>query len=77
MSLLRIANSIYDGALSLLYPQQCVLCGGAVDTRDDGVTCSDCWEQTRIFDGSETACWKCGVEATALARIENRHQVRC
>lgn len=77
MSLSRIANSIYDGALSLLYPQQCVLCGGAVDLRDDGVSCSDCWEQTRIFDGSETACWKCGVEATALARIDNQHQVRC
>ena len=47
--------------LSLIYPQECNVCHGEVESPDDGVACSACWTETRIFDQSETLCTKCGA----------------
>lgn len=50
-----------DSLLSLLFPQPCQNCSGIVESAADGVACSTCWEATRIFDGSEMLCAKCGA----------------
>jgi ComF family protein len=51
-----ISNSI----LTLAYPQACEICGKSVEKFTDGKACEDCWNETRIFDGNEMLCEKCG-----------------
>ncbi|HMF57837.1 MAG TPA: double zinc ribbon domain-containing protein [Pyrinomonadaceae bacterium] len=72
-----IASSLYDAALALIYPQQCAVCGGSVDARANGVACALCWRKTRVFDGSETICWKCGAISNGIISEEKRTEVRC
>ena len=65
----RALRSIRDGLLGLAYPQQCRVCGGAVESWDDGVACAECWEDpalTKILTGP--VCAKCGAP---LARTTN------
>ena len=50
-----------DSILSVIYPQECCVCGGEVEYSEDGVACSGCWNETNVFDGSETLCTKCGA----------------
>jgi len=47
--------------LSLVYPQECKVCSSEVASRDLGVACADCWASTRIFNGKEMLCGKCGA----------------
>lgn len=53
----RLQNSL----VSLFSPQECKVCGRHVENLGDGVACSACWSETRIFDGSQTLCSKCGA----------------
>ena len=53
-------KEIYDSLLTLTLPQACTLCERSVESFADGIVCSGCWSETRIFDGSETICEKCG-----------------
>ncbi|MGB7923617.1 MAG: double zinc ribbon domain-containing protein [Pyrinomonadaceae bacterium] len=70
--------SLYDAALALLYPQECAVCGASVESHADGVACDACWQQTRIFSGEETICWKCGAISVAEAVAEEKRiEVRC
>jgi ComF family protein len=77
MSLLSIANSAYDGALALIYPQPCAICGASVESRHDGVACAACWEATHLFSDDDTLCWKCGTHSQAAVAESNREGVRC
>ncbi len=52
---------IFDALLTLAYPQVCATCGHSVERRRFGVACEACWNATKIFDGTETICLKCGV----------------
>jgi ComF family protein len=70
-------DSLYDAALTLVYPQACAVCGGSVESRHDGVACADCWGIRRRFDGTETMCWKCGVLTEAPITETRRRLVRC
>ena len=54
-------RTLSDSFLSIIYPQECRVCGGEVESSDDGVACSGCWSATRIFTGNETLCSKCGA----------------
>jgi ComF family protein len=74
-----------DAVLSLIYPQDCSVCEREVTSASDGVACSDCWDKTRIFDGSETLCSKCGAflfgpqssgELPRCQRCEDHHYDR-
>ncbi len=51
-----------DALLSLTYPQECRLCARSILSYDDGVACSECWEDPAItsllFD--KRVCIKCG-----------------
>src|SRR5262249_19795420 len=57
----EVIETITDPIVSLLYPQQCRVCAGPVETRADGVSCAECWSGARIFDGTEMRCEKCGA----------------
>ena len=59
---LRALRDIRDGLLSLSYPQECRVCGGAVESWDDGVVCAQCWDDPRITRVlTESVCFKCGA----------------
>jgi ComF family protein len=77
MLLTRTASSFYDAALALVYPQACGVCGACVDQRACGAACAKCWRETRVFDGAETVCWKCGALTKATVAEETRELVRC
>lgn len=78
MSLLSsVANQSYDAALALVYPQACVVCGGSVESRHDGVACSSCWDVAPIFRASDTLCWKCGALSRAAVTEDKRQSIRC
>lgn len=50
-----------DGLLGLGYPQECRVCGGAVESWDDGVACAQCWDDpsvTKLLSGP--VCARCG-----------------
>ena len=58
----RALRNIRDGLLGLAYPEECRVCGGAVESWDDGVACARCWDDpalTKILIGR--VCSKCGV----------------
>lgn len=77
MFVTNAANHCYDSLLALVYPQGCTLCGGSVESRSLGPACASCWEQTRVFSGAETICWKCGQVSPGIVAPEQREQVRC
>lgn len=52
---------IFDGLLTIVYPQPCAICGCSVERRRFGVACEGCWNATKIFTGAETICSKCGA----------------
>jgi ComF family protein len=54
-------NKIFDSLLTVVYPQACTICEQNVENSADGVVCGACWEKTRIFNGAETLCGKCGA----------------
>ncbi len=54
-------ETLSDSLLSVLYPEECRVCGGEVESQSFGVACSNCWNATKIFTGDETLCSKCGA----------------
>jgi ComF family protein len=78
VSLTGTLDKLCDAALALVYPQACAACGArGVERRGDWPACAVCWEATRLFDGGETLCWKCGAPARGAAAAEKREAVRC
>src|ERR1051325_1634844 len=75
MFLTRATQLFYDALLTLSYPQSCAMCGCSVEERRFGVACEACWKTTRIFDGTETICWKCGLLSDEVLPV--RDDVRC
>ncbi|MEK6288701.1 MAG: double zinc ribbon domain-containing protein [Acidobacteriota bacterium] len=58
----RALRNIRDGLLGLAYPEQCRVCGGAVESWDDGVACAECWDDPNVTKLlKESLCAKCGV----------------
>jgi ComF family protein len=76
--LTRTLDTVCDAALALLYPMRCAACESApVGRRADSPACAACWAATRVFDGGETLCWKCGALAHARLPPGARDSVRC
>lgn len=50
-----------DSLLSVLYPQACHCCGGAVESRHNGVACDRCWSATRLYNNIASKCRRCGA----------------
>jgi ComF family protein len=78
MWLTRQLDVLYDATLALVYPMVCAACGTAhVERRADAPACAACWQETRVFTGVETCCWKCGALALGEVIAEQRAEVRC
>jgi ComF family protein len=78
VKLRRTLDVLCDAALALVYPRACAVCGSeCVESRADAPACAKCWRETRLFDGDETLCWKCGALALASLPAEKRSGVRC
>jgi ComF family protein len=77
MLIASAANVVYDSLLALLYPQACAVCGSSVESRALGNACAKCWEQTQIFSGAESLCWKCGRPSIGTVPSAKREEVRC
>src|SRR6185436_16666052 len=71
------ASLFYNSLLALVYPQPCAVCGDSVESRAFGVACEKCWQQTQLFTGTETVCWKCGLPSRGTVPEEKQEQVRC
>lgn len=58
----RALRDIRDGLLGLAYPERCRLCGGAVESWDDGIACAICWDDPNVTKFLDRAlCAKCGL----------------
>lgn len=77
MTLLTLANRVYDSALAVVYPQACAICGNSVESRFDGVACAACWDATSIFVAGESVCWKCGALSPAKVAEARREHLGC
>src|SRR5215510_1970164 len=79
MFLTRAVQLFSDALLAVSYPQSCAICDASVERRKFGVVCEACWERTRVFDGTETLCWKCGLlhDAEELPESVSAEEVRC
>jgi ComF family protein len=77
MLVTTLASHAYDAALALVYPQACAVCGSSAESRHDGVACASCWRATRLFDGNDTLCWKCGLFTEAAVNEDRRKSIRC
>lgn len=67
-------KAIYETILTLVYPQECRICGNSVESSSEGIACSECWKQVRIFSGAEVLCAKCGAYQGSVGQ---RHSVSC
>ena len=54
-------KAVQNSLLSLIYPHECRVCGCEVNSLDTGSVCKTCWASTRIFEGTEMLCNKCGA----------------
>ncbi len=54
-------KALQNSLLSLVYPQSCRVCHSSVNDFAKGVACSTCWSETRLFNGEEMLCHKCGA----------------
>jgi len=74
-------DTLYDATLALIYPQACAVCGAReIETRADYPACGACWAKTRIFNGDEAMCWKCGALLESdfvVLSDEQKTTVRC
>jgi len=77
MFLTKVNNTIFDGLLALLYPQKCVECQETVESRQLGVVCASCWQQTRTFTSADTLCWKCGALSLGTSTPDQKETIRC
>ena len=76
-------RTVRDGLLGLAYPEECRVCGGAVESWDDGVACARCWDDpavTRLF--ADRLCGKCGTpvsgaEADSPDSLTNKRDRVC
>jgi ComF family protein len=72
-----LTSQLYDATLALVYPRACAVCGGSVESRQDGVACAVCWRSTRMFGVDDTFCWKCGAFTRASVAEDKRERIRC
>lgn len=55
-------RTVRDGLLGLAYPEECRVCGAAVESWDDGVACAACWNDADVTKlNYHSVCAKCGV----------------
>ncbi len=66
----RALKKLRDGFVSLAYPASCHICSRPVESLEDGVVCSPCWNDetvTTLLDGF-AICSKCGAPLPSSTR---------
>lgn len=53
----KALSAIWEGAIGLLYPPQCVLCGAGVGKA--GSLCPDCWKEAEFI--TDACCHSCAI----------------
>jgi ComF family protein len=61
----------------VFFPHPCVICGNSVESRIHAPACIDCWSLTRIFNGTELFCWRCGVVLPVTGVTVEPNRVYC
>ncbi len=69
--------TLLDSLLTVAYPRSCSICERGVESRLFGPVCRECWETTKVFDGSENICWKCGVQAGEGRQSSKPQSIEC
>ena len=65
-ALVGVLKKMRDGLMASAYPEQCHVCGRAIQSYDDGVACEDCWFDSAITGMLDApACDKCGAALAA------------
>jgi ComF family protein len=70
-------KALQNSFLSIIYPQECRVCGLHVESVSDGVCCGECWAKTRIFCETELVCDKCGAFFADQAAPVRVHCQQC
>ena len=68
-------DTLFNSLLTLIYPQQCRLCGNSVEKPTDGAACAECWEKVRWYGNGELKCRKCGAYLGKAG--DNGSEARC
>lgn len=63
--------------ISLLFPQECGLCGGQVNGFRNGTVCDECWSQSFFFDSTSPLCEKCGAYNSQARSFSSMQCGRC
>lgn len=72
-----LTQLLYDSLLTVAYPQVCAICSQSVEQRRFGVACESCWSVTRVFNGAEAMCWKCGRLSDEVNAPAQQNEIRC
>lgn len=66
-----------DATLSLLYPTPCRVCGAPINSINDGVCCTDCWQVVQSEWLAAEHCVKCDAQLKPLGRALARQCPHC
>lgn len=70
-------EAVRDTLISVFFPRECRVCAGLVEGYDLGPACRQCWSATRIFDGTETLCVKCGAYSGDSVTVSAANCANC
>jgi len=70
---MKMLSNLRDSLLSLIFPQQCHVCGALVESWSDGAACAVCWEKAQLF--TDSLCPSCGLplnKSSSIAPVTHR-----
>ncbi|HWQ35894.1 MAG TPA: ComF family protein [Blastocatellia bacterium] len=73
----KAAARLRDASLALLCPQECLVCGAAVESWRDGIACETCWREFDVAQTPVSICLKCGLEMPSLPAYPGLSERSC
>jgi ComF family protein len=58
---IKMLRSAFDSLVSVIYPQECRVCGDSVEEFAYGCACGECWKKVRTPGRNDVVCEKCGA----------------
>ena len=68
----RALRKLRDGFISIAYPTSCYICSRQIESIEDGVACSPCWNDetiTTLLKGPGSVCSRCGAPMSPGKRL--------
>lgn len=62
----RVLKCFRDSIVTLVYPQDCAVCGGPVESGDDGMVCTRCWDDYEECLSDRIGCIRCGWPSSGV-----------